>query len=127
MPYKLKTGVKMFKFLLLLLVSCPVMADEWTTSDTYREATYIAIDSMDWAQTREIAHDPKKYREQNGFLGDHPSVQRVDAYFVSAALVHYAIARMLPSDYRAGFQYVTIGIELGWVQHNAHMGIGMMF
>ncbi|MFZ2541846.1 MAG: hypothetical protein WAW75_08745 [Gallionella sp.] len=117
----------MFKFILaLLLVSSSAWADEWSREDTYREATYLTLHTMDWAQTRNIARNPN-YHEQNAILGKHPSVGRVDGYFALTGLAHFAVAYYLPTEYRKAFQYVTIGIEGGAVVHNFSLGIGVRF
>ena len=101
-------------------------ADGWTTNDTKREVAYLALHTMDWSQTRYIAKHPEYY-EQNSHLGKHPTVAQVNAYFASMALAHIRVAYLLPADWRHGFQYVTIGVELGWVTHNASIGIKMDF
>jgi hypothetical protein len=105
----------------------PVYADEWTSADTYREVVYLAVDSVDWAQTRNIARSNGLYYEQNNAIGRHPSVRQVDRYFAEAALAHVGIAYTLPKNWRAGFQYVSIGVELGWVSHNRQLNISARF
>ncbi|HET8689056.1 MAG TPA: hypothetical protein VFM18_20795 [Methanosarcina sp.] len=117
----------MYKFIFLMLLSFPAMADEWTQADATREAVYLAVDIIDWAQTRNIARNPNKWYEQNNILGNHPSVEKVDAYFATMALAHIAISYALPSEYRRTFQYITIGIEIGYIHHNYSMGINAKF
>lgn len=111
----------------LLLVSSSAFADEWTRTDTYREATYLMLHTMDWAQTRNIARNPDRWREQNYFLGKHPSVSQVDQYFIATGTLQFAVAYYLPAEYRKAFQYVTIGIEGGAVAHNFSIGVGIKF
>ena len=114
------------KYLLLLLFISPAYADEWTTNDTYREITYQGLAAIDWLQTRNIAKNPNYY-EQNPILGEHPSVGKVNAYFAITGLVHYGISKILPKEYRAPFQYVTIVVEGGAVAHNFSIGINAEF
>jgi hypothetical protein len=116
----------MFKLLFLLLLVSPAHADEWSRADSYREATYLVLHTMDWAQTREIARNPSYY-EQNMMLGKHPSVREVDRYFAAMALAHIGVAYLLPAEWRRPFQYVTIGVELGWVSHNFSIGLRAKF
>lgn len=111
----------------LLLFSISATANDWTTSDTQREAMYLTLHAIDWAQTRNIARNPDRWGETNAILGNNPSVDRVDAYFTAMALMHYAIAVSLPTEYRAIFQYVTIGVEAGYVRHNLQFGVGIGF
>jgi len=109
------------------LLAGSAQADEWMTADTQREAVYLALHAMDWAQTRNIARNPYKWHEQNSILGEHPSVDRVDAYFAIIALAHVAVSDMLPTEYRTAWQHVSIGFEAGVVGHNLSLGIGMEF
>jgi hypothetical protein len=106
----------------LLMPGC-TWADEWTTGDTYREATFLAIDAIDWAQTRNIARDPQHYHEQSPIFGMHPNTGEVNRYFALNALANIGVAYILPRGWREGFQYVSIGIEAGWVIHNYRLGI----
>lgn len=113
--------------ILFLLLISSAQADEWTREDSYREATYLTLHTMDWAQTRNIARNPDKWHEQNSILGKHPSVGKVDGYFALTGLAHVAFSYCLPSEYRKAFQYVTIGIEGGAVAHNFSIGVGTKF
>ena len=111
---------------LFLLIPFSSGASDWTREDTYREATYLTLHTIDWAQTRNIARNPLYY-EQNAILGKHPSVGKVDGYFVLTGLAHIAISYYLPTEYRKAFQYITLGIEGGAVAHNISLGIGVKF
>ncbi|MFZ2540349.1 MAG: hypothetical protein WAW75_01095 [Gallionella sp.] len=118
----------MFKFILaLLLVSTSAFADEWTSADSKREAVYLTLHTLDWAQTRNIARNPDKWHEQNNILGKHPSVPQVDRYFIATAALQFAVAYYLPAEYRKAFQYLSIGHDAGFVAHNFSIGIGVRF
>ena len=117
----------MFKFIFLLFISFSAFADEWTAADTKREAVYLTLHTLDWAQTRNIARNPNKWTESNVILGKHPSVLQVDRYFIATGVLHFAVAHYLPTEYRKAFQYVTIGIEGGAVAHNFSIGVGVKF
>jgi hypothetical protein len=76
-------------------------ADEWTRADTVTEAAFVAVVLMDWQQTRRA---------------------------LGAVAGHALIARLLPRPYRAGWQYVTIAVEVGAVANNAtHVGLRFGF
>ena len=118
----------MFKFILaLLLVSSSAFADEWTREDTYREATYLTLHTIDYAQTRNIARNPDKWHEQNIILGKHPSVSQVDRYFIATGALQFAVAYYLPAEYRKAFQYISIGHDAGYVVHNFSIGVSAEF
>lgn len=100
------------KYLFLFIISFSCLADDWRTEDTKREAVYMALHVMDWAQTSQIAKHPEKYSE-NGtvarlMIGEHPSVAQVNQYMISSAILQYTIVRTLPNEYRSTFQYITI-------------------
>ena len=109
------------------LLAGSAQADDWTTADTQREAVYMVMHAMDWAQTRTIARNPDKWGEANPILGRHPPIDRVDAYFAMAALTHVAVSAALPIEYRSAWQYVSITIEAMYVMHNVSAGVNIKF
>lgn len=114
-------------FLTLALFSITSHADEWRESDTYREAAYLTVHSLDWMQTRTIAKNPQKFGEENPILGNHPSLSKVNTYFAITAIAHAGVAYMLPSDWCEAFQYVTIAVETRTVLRNFSLGIKVSF
>lgn len=122
----------MFKFIFLFLLSFNACAfDEWSEADKTREAVYLALHVIDWAQTRNIARSPDKYAENGVFartmIGAHPSVANVNMYMAGSAILQYAAARALPSEYRKAFQYVTIIDSGSSVIGNFRVGIKVTF
>jgi len=113
--------------ILLLLISTSAKSDDWSSSDTYREAAYLTLHAADWLQTRQIARGVGDRYETNVILGDHPSIEKVDTYFALTALAHVGIAYMMPSDLRSYFQYFTIIVESDYVTHNLNAGIKIKF
>ena len=51
----------------------------------------------------------------------------IRSLFALMALAHVAISDALPSDYRAAWQYVSIGFEAIVVGHNLSLGVGVKF
>ncbi|MGB8408714.1 MAG: hypothetical protein WCE58_02235 [Gallionella sp.] len=118
----------MHKFIFaLLFFSTTAIADEWTTGDTYRETTYLTFLAIDWAQTRGFLREPQRYSERNPLLGAHPEQSHLDAAIILTGTVHYLFAKTLPEKYRATFQYISIGVEVGAVAHNYSIGISAKF
>lgn len=99
----------------------------WTTADTYRETAYMAMHVADWGQTLDIADHPEKWHEHNPILGNNPSRGRVNAYFITTAVLHPVVSAALPEPYRKWWQYGTIGLEAVCVGNNARIGIGFGF
>ena len=59
--------------------------------------------------------------------GAHPTVGRVNTYFISVLLLHPVISYILPKPWRTYWQAGTIGLE-GWQDwYNASKGIGIDF
>jgi hypothetical protein len=65
--------------------------------------------------------------ESNPLLGTCPSSDKVNAYFAIGMLAHVALSYSLPKDWRRGFQYVSIGFEVGMVHRNRMLGISARF
>lgn len=125
--------------LLLLFVAGTAHAgDDWTREDSYRQAALTALLVIDWGQTRYLVKhpiDPKQpdgtynWRKEgyNRFLGEHPSIGRVNNYIAVAIAGHAAISMLLPPDWRKGWQYVWIGLETDTVYRNHHIGLKIDF
>lgn len=112
-----------------LSIACLVLSGcangGWNAADTYRQSGVVALMTVDWAQTRKIAKNPDRYSENNPILGSHPSTGEVDAYFLTCAVAHTAVAMALPPKYREWWQYVFIGVEAVAVGHNMSIGLGV--
>jgi len=119
--------MKTFILAVLLFISIPSFADEWTSADTKREATFQTLWAIDALQTRNIAAHPDQWYEQNNYLGSHPTIGAVNRYFLVGSALHAGIAYLLPEKYRAPFQYGTIAIEVGYVAHNFSLGVQAKF
>ena len=114
--------------LLLFVKSCgQSYADDWTESDYSLQVAATAMLVADWAQTRYIAKHPDSYFEYNPILGLHPSVDRVDLYFISSIIGTTILADYMPSKVRKAFLAGETFIEFGFVQHNLSIGIGVGF
>ena len=120
--------MKNILFAFLFLISLNACAfDEWSTADKEREAAYLIVDSIDWAQTRNIARNPDRWYETNAALGRHPSIGSVNSYFIGMMLVHVGIVTALPSKYRSTFQFTSIAYEASYVAGNYRLGISAKF
>ncbi len=136
-------------FMIVLFVffipSPSVAADKWTKQNIIMEGMYQLLHFIDWSQTRYIAKSPsssrriidfvdwekkkyvfkypKPFSEMNPVIGRHPSVSRVDQYFLITTFLHLAISHYLPENYRVAWQGMTIFVSGGMVGHNYSVGI----
>lgn len=101
----------------------------WDNWDTAMEVAYFVSHAADWGQTRSIAGQCQDgtYYETNPILGECPTVQTVNAYFLGTALLHAGVSYVLPKKYRRIFQTATFAAQLGVVSSNASIGIKMQF
>lgn len=113
----------------LLAATSANAADDWTATDKVMLGTAVAAISYDWAQTRTIARQPDRFHEAGNkfFLGSHPSVGRVNTYFVGYIAVTVGIAYVLPSEYRKLYLGGVILYETALVIHNNGIGIKASF
>ena len=102
-------------------------ADTWTKADTARELTALVLRMIDYKTTRDIARKPDEYIESNPILGEHPSLGRINTYFVATSLIHPVISYYLPRNYREAFQYISIGISLTASTVNIMSGLQIRF
>ena len=116
-------------FLILMVGCASVPFEGWTKADPARQVTSTALHVADWAQTAEIARDPK-YCEAGlaGIvIGEYPEESDVHIYFASTLILQTAISAMLAPKYRAAWQYVWIGTEAATVTHNYSIGLKVSF
>ena len=104
-------------------------AHAWSKKDTYWEAAYLATHLADWGQTLDIASQCQSgaFYETNPVMGKCPTAQKVSAYFIGTALLHYGVAKALPQKYRRWFQAGTMTMELSYITNNASIGLNVKF
>jgi hypothetical protein len=117
------------KPLAILLLIISFNANAWDKTDTAIEAAYTAVHIIDWGQTLDIASkcNTTGHYETNPILGRCPSNNKVNLYFASTLILHYAAAYVLPVKYRRMFQSGTIGMELSYTVSNANIGLNVNF
>lgn len=130
--------MKKVLFLLLFLFS-PLIAnagEKWSNSDIALESTWQILHILDWRQTIQIARNPDRYWERNPLLGEHPSEQKVNLYFLVGAVLHPIVTEVLPNKYnlwgiklrpRIIWESVSIGMSGGCVLNNFSIGLGVKF
>lgn len=117
----------LFVIFICVVFGAPSHADDsWTNADIGRQVAVEVLLIADWGQSRYGAQDPKqRYEEKNQWLGNHPTTQEVDRYFISWLVIHPVISHFLPSEWRKGFQSITIFVQAVTVHQNATVaGIG---
>jgi len=122
-------STQLFAAILAFMLFTPA-ANAWTKQDTMWETAYLTAHVADWGQTRDIAKhcsSTGKYQESNALLGECPSAQMVNAYFVGTALLHTGVAHMLPRKYRRMFQVGTLGMQLNVINSNKQIGLKVSF
>ena len=83
---------------------------------------------MDWGQTRYVANHPQQYEEiVNPFLGKHPSVARVNNWFIGSLAVNNGIMVALPKKYRPYYAGVVTAYEVRLVIRNNSIGVKIDF
>lgn len=129
----------------------PRFFEDWERTDTVLLGSALALSAIDWGQTKYATRETvttteirrfhtdgtetvetstttsRQYREENPFLGRHPSRGDVDRYFAIAALGTVALSAVLPTRYRRYFLTGVIVVESLVVLRNHHLGIRVAF
>lgn len=118
------------KIICLLMCLIPVQgfASDLTDMQIGKEVAWQALNIIDFGQTRNIANrcHVTDYYEHNPILGDCPNIQSVNKYFISSAIIHYAITKYL-TTHRDAWQNTTIIVSIGFIQHNYSLGLKIDF
>ena len=117
-------GIIVVAIVLFLALAVKECQAEWSKEDTQRETIYLVLHGADWLQTREISRNPY-YTEMNPILGQNPTLQQVDSYFLISGIGHYLISRQLSPKWRERWQMFSIGFEASTVAWNLRIGIAI--
>jgi hypothetical protein len=82
---------------------------------------------MDWGQTRHIVKNPEQFYEKNLILGDHPSMSRVNVYFIGAIAGTLLIGDWLEPKTRKLFLGTVTALEVVTNFSNHSIGIRVSF
>jgi hypothetical protein len=92
---------------------------------------WLSMNAMivtDWGQTRYIASHPAEYHEQfNPLIYGHPSMGKVNAYFLANLAFHNGIMIALPKKYRPYYAAGVTAVETHFVISNNQIGIKIDF
>lgn len=82
----------------------------------------------DWGQTRYGAHHSQQYYEQsNPVLRGHPSIHKVDAWFLGSLAVNNGVMIALPKKYRPYYAGAVTAVETHFVISNNQIGVKVDF
>ena len=114
----------------------------WNNWDT----TLLFLRVADWGQTRDIATKTQKviighdsinnigiieeeyvYTETNPILGTHPSLEKVDTYFVCCMGCDYLIAKYVSPKLHKCWDVIGIVLESYCVNHNLQTEVSFKF
>lgn len=100
-------------------------AEEWSTADRWLGGAAFTATLVDWGQTLHIARHPAQFYESNlaSQIGRHPSVSRVNSYFVGSIVFYGTAAHLLPSTYRKLLLSGVFVMRLDVIHHNYSVGI----
>ncbi len=125
----------------LILLSLPTIskaeANDWTTTDTMLQATFLMLLNIDRSQTVSSDTRPEIGYAQK-FIGEHPSSGQANRYFVACGALHTGIALITPKvieiksmdmkiPARLIWQSFWITVEGDTVHKNYQMGISISF
>lgn len=110
---------------------------DWDRKDTALMATSLGFTFIDYRQTLDISKRINEgyYEKYNSIcLGKYPSRGRINAWFLSSALIKTLIAGYLPKNKKAWFGFgreswftLNIGWSVGMVFNNDEIGLEINF
>lgn len=110
--------------LVAAVFAAPALAsDPWEAHDVAAGAALGTLLVVDYLQTRQIAKNPGEFHETNHILGEHPSIGKVNNYFMIASALTYVFIDALPSEYRSYVLAAGIVVQAGVVAGNFNLGI----
>lgn len=105
-------------------------ADKWDKTELTLASIFTITTIVDWGQTRDIVktnHKEIKYRETNLYLGENPSMSKVDTYMPLAIITSLTAAHYLPKKYRKALLFGLSLLELNALRNNHSLGLRVKF
>lgn len=115
----------------LLFNNCWAGWDSWSDDDKKLfVASNIAI-AGDWMTTADIARNPTKYKEvglvAKTLIGEHPSTNSVNLYFLVRTVLNYYITDNLTGDQKTYYLFFTTSSHGIAAIHNYQIGLRIGF
>lgn len=114
---------------ILIAISFNVCAEStaWTSEEQLWGAAAGVLLLGDWATTNNMTHRyNEKYHENNPLLGQHPTTNTVNLYFLTITPVIFLAADYF-GDYRKEILQATSAVELIMIGNNLRIGLHFQF
>lgn len=113
------------KVLLMLLLCCMPLTSFCSTEGRENTAAALLL-LVDYIQTRNMAYDHDYrgelvYHENNPLLGEQPTKQDVDKYFLISAALYVVLQKTLPDNMATIHRRFTIALEGTCVVNNVYI------
>jgi hypothetical protein len=121
--------MKTIIFSILLLSSLGAHAEtrEWTTEEKAWGAVTGTLLLADWSTSQNMSRRYNEgYYERNPLLGQHPSSNTINLYFLIATPLIFLAADQVP-EYRKTILQATSLVELVVVGNNLRLGLHFQF
>lgn len=113
--------------LILLAPSIPhAEARDWTAAEKGLGVAALTLHMIDLGQTRHIAKSGGVFHELNPVIGRHPSVGRVNGYFLASGLLIASLAHFVP-EYRKELLMLYVGVQAANTARNFSIGLRVSF
>jgi len=113
--------------ILILSLDSQANWEDWNTTDKRLFKAYIAGTTLDFMQTKNAVVKTDAYIENNPFLGENPSADRVLLQkLLSTTIIYKMLDNMSSSERRKGL-FIVNGIQWGVVIKNESIGATFMY
>jgi hypothetical protein len=113
--------------ILILSLDSQANWEDWNTTDKRLFKAYIAGTTLDFMQTKNAVIKTDAYIENNPFLGENPSADRVLLQkLLSTTIIYKMLDNMSSSERRKGL-FIVNGIQWGVVIKNESIGATFMY
>ena len=113
--------------ILILSLNSQANWEDWNTTDKRLFKAYIAGTTLDFMQTKNAVVKTDTYIEDNPFLGESPSADRILLQKALSATIIYKVFDAAPSSERRKGLFIVNGIQWGVVIKNESIGATFMY
>jgi hypothetical protein len=108
--------------ILILSLNSQANWEDWNTTDKRLFKAYIAGTTLDFMQTKNSVVKTDAYIENNPFLGENPSADRILLQKLLSVTIIYKVFNDIPSSERRTGLFIINGIQWGIVIRNESIG-----
>jgi len=119
----------MLKHVILLFGICLCCISSLVVAKDFNNANYLASYVLDWEETRAgYANCQTEKTHRNHFmLGECPTMNSINLYYATSALLHFTAVTLLPEKYAERLKSTELMVNFSINENSSQIGMKYQF